>query len=335
MEMTVYRKLLSDLQEVHSLQSMAFWGIGEPLVHPDIVEMVSLAHEMGIRTELITNGLLLNRELAKGLIEAGLDTLVVSVDGTTQAAYADIRPGGDLRQVQANIRELNMLRAKMFRKNPEVGLEFVAMQSNIDQLPDLAQNARSMEASFILITNLLPCTEDMKDEILYRLSAGVNSSAQRSQWFPELILPRIDLRSEYQIPLSMLQRRIGRTELNRKEIREDDYCPFIQEGSAAITWSGDVSPCIALMHSYRCYVLGREKFIKRYSIGNVAQERMSDIWDKKEYQQFRDRVIKFDFSPCIQCSGCDYTETNEGDCFGNPHPVCGDCLWAKRVLLCP
>jgi tungsten cofactor oxidoreducase radical SAM maturase len=335
MEMTVYRKLLSDIREIKTLQAMAFWGIGEPLVHPDIVEMVSLAHELGVRTELITNGLLLSRELAKGLIEAGLDTLVISVDGTTQTSYADIRTGGDLRLVQDNIRELNMLRAKMLRKIPEVGIEFVAIKSNIDQLPGLAQIARFMEASFIVVTNLLPCTEDMKDEILYRLSAGVNSSAQRSQFFPELILPRIDLRSEYQIPLFKLQSRIGRTELIRKEIREDNYCPFIQEGSTAITWSGDVSPCIALMHSYRCYVLGREKFIKRYSMGNVAEKKMNNIWDKKEYREFRDRVIKFDFSPCIQCSGCDYTETNDEDCFGNPHPVCGDCLWAKRVLLCP
>ena len=335
MEMTVYRKLLSDLSEIHTIRAMAFWGIGEPLVHPDIVEMVALAHEMGLKTELISNGLLLNSEMAKGLIEAGLDTLVVSVDGTTQASYADIRPGGDLRQVQSNIRELNMLQAKMFRKNPEVGLEFVAMKSNIDQLPGLAKNARSMEASFIVITNLLPCTEDMKDEILYWLSAQVKNNAQRSQWSPELMLPRIDLRSEYQTPLLNLMSRVGRTVRTRKDIPEDDYCPFIQEGSASVNWAGDVSPCIALMHSYKCYVLGREKFIKRYSIGNVAQEKMNDIWDKKEYREFRDRVIKFEFSPCIQCTACDYTETNEEDCFGNPHPVCGDCLWAKRVLLCP
>jgi len=335
MDMSVYRKILHDIQEVHSIRTMAFWGIGEPLFHPDIVEMVALAHELGIRTELITNGILLDRPMAEGLVKARLDTLVVSVDGTTRESYADIRCGGDLLQVQENIKGLNRVRWELSRKNPEVGIEFVVMRSNIDQLPELAQIVRSMEASFIVVTNLLPCTEDMKDEILYWLSAQVNNNAQRSQWFPELMLPRIDLRSEYQTPLLNLMNWVGRVVSGQREIPEDDYCPFIQEGSAAVTWSGDVSPCIALMHSYRCYVLGREKFIKRYSMGNVADEQMKDIWNKKEYREFRDRVLRFDFSPCIQCSGCDYTETNEEDCFGNPHPVCGDCLWARRVLLCP
>ncbi|MCU0575401.1 MAG: SPASM domain-containing protein, partial [Desulfobacterota bacterium] len=114
-----------------------------------------------------------------------------------------------------------------------------------------------------------------------------------------------------------------------------DYCPFIREGSTSITWAGEVSPCIALMHSYLCYVLGRAKSIRRFSMGNIAGEGIADIWNKEEYRTFRSRVIGFDFSPCIHCSGCEYTDTNEEDCYGNPHPVCGDCLWSKRILLCP
>ncbi|HWR68503.1 MAG TPA: radical SAM protein [Desulfomonilia bacterium] len=335
MEMSVYRKLITDLSEVPSCQSMAFWGIGEPLVHPGIVDMVGLAHDAGLKTELITNSLLLDRDMARGMIEAGLDTLVVSLDGTTEATYAGIRTGGDLGLVQENIRGLNRLRARMFRSTPEVGLEFVAMRSNVDQLPDLARIARNLEAAFIVVTNLLPCTPDMKDEILYWLSAQVKNTAQRSQWYPELVLPRIDLRSEYHTPLFGLQRRTGRIVHTRNDTPEDDYCPFIREGSTSITWAGEVSPCIALMHSYLCYVLGRAKSIRRFSMGNIAGESIADIWNKEEYRTFRSRVIGFDFSPCIQCSGCEYTDTNEEDCYGNPHPVCGDCLWSKRILLCP
>jgi MoaA/NifB/PqqE/SkfB family radical SAM enzyme len=334
MDIKVYQKHLSDLKDVKTLSSMAFWGIGEPLVHPEIVKMVALAHKMGLKTELITNGHLLDRDMAKGFIQAGLDTLIVSVDGTTQASYMDIRLGGDLLLVQENIRGLNMLRAKMNRKNPEVGLEFVVMRSNINQLPNLAQSARSMEVDFIILSNLLPCTEDMKDEILYWITATVNSDKERPRWSPELMLPRMDMRTKYLPPLLALLERLDRPMPEIRDIPED-YCPFVQKGSAAITWFGDVSPCIALMHSYHCYILGREKFINRYLVGNIAQEKMRDIWNKNSYQRFRDRVIKFDFSPCVRCGGCDYAETNEEDCFGNTHPVCGDCLWAKSILLCP
>lgn len=37
---------------------------------------------------------------------------------------------------------------------------------------------------------------------------------------------------------------------------------FVGEGSLVISWDGEVSPCVALMHSYSCYVMGRKKDIK-------------------------------------------------------------------------
>ena len=208
--MSLYRKLLSDIKEFSRLNTIAFWGIGEPLAHPEIVSMVAEAHEMGLETEVITNGHLLDEYMAKGFIKAGLDTLVVSVDGTTQASYGDIRQGGDLLRVEENIRALNKLRAKMSKKNPVVGIEFVLMKSNINELPDLAQRARSMEADFIMLTNLLPCTEDMKDEILYWISATINDDEENPKWSNELMLPRMDLRAEYLTPLKALLKKLDK-----------------------------------------------------------------------------------------------------------------------------
>lgn len=335
MDMVVYRKLLADLKDFKTLNTIAFWGYGEPLTHPEIVHMVADAHDTGLKTEVITNGHLLDETIAKGLIQAGLDTVVISLDGTTQASYEDVRLGGSLTRVEDNIALLNILREKKSDKPLHLGLEFVMMKSNIHQLPDLAHKARSMKADFIMLTNLLPCTEDMKDEILYWISATINEIEERPKESQELMLPRMDLRAEYLTPLLALLKEMDRPMPAARDIPQEYYCPFIQKGSAAISWSGEVSPCIALMHSYNCYVMGREKFIKKYSIGNITQERLRDIWDKKNYQMFRDKVLNFDFSPCIQCSGCDYSETNEEDCFGNTHPVCGDCLWSRSILLCP
>jgi len=49
-----------------------------------------------------------------------------------------------------------------------------------------------------------------------------------------------------------------------------------------VAWDGEVGPCIALMHSYPCFVLEREKTIKRYTLGNVASEDILSIWNKGE-----------------------------------------------------
>ncbi len=75
------------------------------------------------------------------------------------------------------------------------------------------------------------------------------------------MLPRMDLRPEYLTPLMEFLKILDIPMPEVRDIHQEYCCPFVQKGSAAITWSGDICPCIALMHSYRCYILGREKFI--------------------------------------------------------------------------
>lgn len=336
METASYRQLVDGLQGVPSLRTIAFWGFGEPLLHPDIVEMVVLAKELGAKTELITNGLLLDREMAEGLIMAGLDTLVVSVDGTSPETHPGIRSGADLRVVDENVKGLRAARRAKSRQNPEIGLEFVVMRRNVSELPNLHRLAYAMGASFVVVTNLLPYTEEFKEEILYWLSASSSYRLVRSWWSPEIVLPRMDARREYLEPLLGLLKHRGIIDLlPRRSDGAEGYCRFVGEGAVAIAWDGEVSPCVALMHSYTCYVLGREKFIRRYAVGNIGQEKITHIWDSHEYRQFRTRVQQFDFSPCVDCGGCQFSESNEEDCFGNKFPVCGDCLWARGVILCP
>ena len=63
-------------------------------------------------------------------------------------------------------------------------------------------------------------------------------------------------------------------------------CPFINRGAMAVSWKGDVSPCVPLMHSYSCYILGRKKRILRYIVGNITKESPLEIWKKEEYKAF-------------------------------------------------
>lgn len=335
MEMDTYRGLIQGLRRAPLLQKVSFWGFGEPLLHPDIVEMVALAEGLGARTDLITNGLLLDRGMAEGLVEAGLDSLVVSVDGASPEAYKDVRSGAELGLVQRNVENLRRVRRESRRHNPEIGLEFVVMRRNVGELRNLRGLARSMGASFIVLSNVLPYTEELSEEILYGTLAGTSFSVPRSKWWPEVFLPRIDSRRELMEPMVSL---LGYTSVLDPPMARvggaGGYCRFVSEGSAAVAWDGDVSPCVALMHSYPCYVMGRRKEIRRYTLGNVGQEPITAIWDREEYKRFRDLVQKFDFAPCSDCGGCSLAESNEEDCFGNSFPVCGDCLWAKGVIQC-
>ena len=64
-------------------------GMGEPLTHPRIADMVRLFKESGKvkKVQIITNASLLTRELSHQLIDAGLDQLKVSLQGVSTEMY--------------------------------------------------------------------------------------------------------------------------------------------------------------------------------------------------------------------------------------------------------
>ncbi|MEC9489682.1 MAG: radical SAM protein, partial [Halanaerobiales bacterium] len=335
MELADYKKLIEDLKDFDGLEKISFWGIGEPLFHPQIAEMIELASNLGVKTQIITNALLLDQKKAEALLEAGLDSLVVSVDGTSPETMADIRSGADLKTVIENVRNFHSLRDKK-QKECEIGIEYVIMKSNVDELKDLRKLAFRMGASFIFLTNLLPYTEDMSDEILYSFSISRSQPEIRTEHRPEIYLPPTDLREDIIRDLAAVGGKsssISTTQVPFNPHR--GYCKFVEDGSIAVNWRGEVSPCIALMHSYDLYIRDRKKKINKYSLGKITEQALSDIWQREEFKNFRKKVKEFPFSDCTQCSGCEMSKENKEDCHGNEFPVCGDCLWARGVIQCP
>ena len=342
LSMETFQRLLRSVEQLGSIRTMAFWGIGEPLLHPEILEMVHLAGQHGVATEMVSNGILLDQAMAKGLVAAGLGRLMVSVDGTSPRSYAHVRQGGELEVLRQNMGHLRRAAHEAGTAGPDVGVEFVLMKSNLHELPRLPALARELGASHAILTNLLPYSAELKDEILYWLSAGDPYSAvrfaddQADHAVLPVQVPKVDALPEYLPYLRELGQTVvgdGRHLLALADA--DGRCPFVEEGSAAVTWDGRVSPCVALMHSYTCHVMGRQKTIRRHSLGDVTKETLADIWRADEFIRFRRRVTEFNYPPCVSCGGCDMVEANEEDCFGNTFPTCGDCLWARGVIVCP
>jgi len=65
------------------------------------------------------------------------------------------------------------------------------------------------------------------------------------------------------------------------------------------------------------------------------ERREAEIWRSEEYRAFGHRVREWRFSPCIDCGGCEFRESNLEDCFGDEFLRCGECLWAAGPVQCP
>ncbi len=75
------KKWIRKIRELGTMR-IALVG-GEPLTHPNIVEIVRYCRELGFATSLTTNGFLLTRKLVAELEDAGLQVMQISVDRMT------------------------------------------------------------------------------------------------------------------------------------------------------------------------------------------------------------------------------------------------------------
>ena len=83
---------------------VVFGGLGEPLLHPRIVDMVNRANKYGFETELVTNGQQLSSNIASELDKAGLNTLAISLHSVDPEVYYNLT-GRSLEEVLPRVRE--------------------------------------------------------------------------------------------------------------------------------------------------------------------------------------------------------------------------------------
>ncbi len=318
MEMTTFQKIVDSLPELTQLERVVFTSFGEPLSHPHILDMIAAIRKHNVAVTIGTNGLLLNDQVIRAMITLGVDQVMFSIDGGKPETYADIR-GAVLTKVLSHIQQLNRAKIELGSLYPAVGIEFVALKSNIHELQDVKQIAAKLNVSHLLVSHVLPYTEEMRQEVLYSYQPAepyktTGWAMQAGAWVIW-----------------------GIEELPRMYWGAERRCHFVNEHSTVIGWDGSVSPCYALSHSYSYYAIdGRKKYVNRYILGNVNQQSLADIWCSEEYVRFRSEVKGFRFPSCPNCDlrdSCDLRARNEA-CWGW-NPSCADCLWAQDIVRCP
>ena len=291
----------------HAARTISFMGLGEPLLHPRFLDMVRLVKSRGLRAEVTTNALLLDDEVAGGLLQAGLDQLVVSIDGASAEAFGRVRSGASLGKVVENVRRLHDRHGPNYGPGMRIGIEFVAMRSNVAELPGLGRLAAQLGATFIIVSNVLAYTPELRNETLYDHRVTASEGAETTA-APRWQLPTFDWDEALGAALGKALARSGPVDFAAGDASAaNSHCPFVQADACAVAWHGGVSPCPPLLHTYTCFVRGREKRMTRWEVGRLPDEALAAIWTKPAYAAFRERVRRFDFPPCTDC-GCDLAD---------------------------
>jgi MoaA/NifB/PqqE/SkfB family radical SAM enzyme len=153
---TVTRRELTGDEWRDVLDQLADYGIlkanftgGEPLLRRDAPELMAYAHGRGIRNlHLNTNAILLDDRRRNAVLEAGVRSFNISVDGPTAEVHESIR--GVSGSFTTTVANLQKLLAHKDRLDLRVRMNFTIMRSNVAELPGIMALAQELGVQLYL-----------------------------------------------------------------------------------------------------------------------------------------------------------------------------------------
>lgn len=154
-----------------------FCDYGEPLLNVNTPKLVRLAKSYLMATALSTS-LSVRRFDADAYVESGLDLMVLSIDGATQAVYERFRRNGNLELVLENVRKLVASKKRLGKRTPLLSWNFLAFEHNVHELPLAERMARKLGLNYFRVVNPFDVTWD-NPEIR---PAAVKPRVRRLDW---------------------------------------------------------------------------------------------------------------------------------------------------------
>ena len=135
MDFKLYERLIAQTAG-DRIEKLRLYFRGEPLLHPRIADMVALARNLDIaHIEMNTNAQILTRNMSEKLLEAGLTTLFISIEGYTKEAYESIRRGASFERLLENLNAFNQARSQLRAATRTV---LISVNMKMNPLPDPA-----------------------------------------------------------------------------------------------------------------------------------------------------------------------------------------------------
>ena len=125
MDMGLYKKIIDEAVELGTY-SINLNLLNEPLINPNLVEMIKYAKQKGIiDVHFHSHGGLLTEKKANELLESGLDKLLISIDTPSKEKYEKIRVLSKFDDVVTNLKRFKELRDERKLLNPLIKSNFI------------------------------------------------------------------------------------------------------------------------------------------------------------------------------------------------------------------
>lgn len=314
MEPEVYHRIRDELFERASEVSLTV--MGDPLCVPKsfLDELLDDIDRFDLRLEITTNATLFGSDEDLEKLSRVTNKMVISMDGATKETFERIRVRADWERTVANIERFCRIRSSLpVHRRPLLYLNYVVMQSNLDELPLFIEHAHRWGAYSVTGSPMISAHPSIQHEAIrpddphvqevvhaarelaYRygisfripgLDVPVPVDATPARWNPSRITSRLKAwwnpwRPTFTLGLNYLaQKALHRFKVAPRE------CGFLWN-KAYLQFDGTVSTCC-----HPSYIV----------TGNVAERSFHEIWNGKRYRALRETLnTDHPAAPCADC----------------------------------
>jgi radical SAM protein with 4Fe4S-binding SPASM domain len=280
-----------------------FWftlGGGEPLVRPDVYDLMAHATRLNLCIRLTTNGYAVTPETMERLADVNVFSVQVSLDGM-RATHDRLRgqPGAFDRALQA---------LEAFREHGYMILvNTAASAANVEEIPELARLAARIGVTSMKVGPVVPLGRGAQN----RDSLGL-APAQLKYLATQMREVESQVRNQMALQLDGLFCFLLEPEPQRR-VPDDGVGPGCSAGvsQVVVTCDGEVYPC---------------PYIRDLSVGSVRRQSLAEIWQSELLAPLR----QLDRSRLKgKCGGCGYRPSLcTGGCRGAAYAATGD-LYAE------
>lgn len=127
-----FAKILETLQPyLYNQKFLSLCGLGETLIDKNTCEKIKIAKKKGFGgIGIYTNGTLLSEKRSEKLLEAKLDSLIISIDGFTSKTQEAIRIGSNLNEIISNVEHFIALRREKNKAKTRIIIRFSRQELN-------------------------------------------------------------------------------------------------------------------------------------------------------------------------------------------------------------
>ena len=271
MPLDVFKRIVS--QFPRTLEAINIQGVGEPLLHEELIDMIEFAKGLGLRTWFFTNLQHLREEDAARLVRCGHNEITVSIDSTNPEQYAQIRPGGTIENVLENMRLLNKIKAAHASALPKLTVHAILMRHTLAQIPRMVATLRSLGVSEIHFTDL--DTYNARDG-LFEDGSSVSAMALCATMTDDEIRSTLDgIRALTDDTLTVTTPGVSKgIKLHRVDRRGVVTCAELWE-MPFVTCDGHMTPCCYASHPSIA------------DMGDFSDLRFEQIWFGAPYRMLR------------------------------------------------